>query len=134
MYLDCEYSNYLCGCLRKYFVLVCVILWKICRFKCGNHNKIENLFKKNSRISLGSYQNRGQKWVYGLDSYHNRGQRSYEIFNFKKKYWTPMASVLPYPRQKTNSMASGDNRGQRGCLLASPQKPSLHWWTHIWII
>jgi len=39
MFLDC-------GCLRKYFVLVCAVLCKICRFKCWNHNKTKNLFKK----------------------------------------------------------------------------------------
>jgi len=52
---------------------------------------------------------------------------------------------LPRPGQKTGSTASGDNRGQKMYLLASPQyasvpdprqnvknnrgkKPILHWW------
>jgi len=87
-----------------------------------------------------------------------------KIFRFSfmiiiKKYFYPMASVLSDPRQKTGYMApvlkqlrhktgymaSGDNRGQNGYLLASPQyasvpdlrqnvennrdrKPLLHWW------
>jgi len=55
-----------------------------------------------------------------------------------------MASVLTDPRHKTESMALGDNRGQKVHLLASPQyasvpdprqnvknnrdkKPFLHW-------
>jgi len=55
-----------------------------------------------------------------------------------------MASVLMDPRQKRDSMASGNNRGQKGYLLASTQyasipnlrqneknnrgkKPLLHW-------
>jgi len=55
-----------------------------------------------------------------------------------------MASVLMDPGQKRDSMASGNNRGQKGYLLASPQytsvpdprqneknnlskKPLLHW-------
>jgi len=29
------------------------------------------------------------------------------------------------PRQKWNFMASGNNRGQKGCLLASPQYASV---------
>jgi len=56
-----------------------------------------------------------------------------------------MAPVLKQPRHKTGSMASGDNRGQKVYILASPQyvsvpdprqnvennrgrKPLLHWW------
>ena len=29
------------------------------------------------------------------------------------------------PRQKWNSMASGNNRGQKGCLLVSPEYASV---------
>ena len=56
-----------------------------------------------------------------------------------------MAPVLKQPRHKIGSIASGDNRGQKVHLLASPQyasipdprqnvennrgrKPLLHWW------
>jgi len=50
---------------------LCWSVKKICRFKCGNHNKTKNLFKKNSRIGLGSYQDRSKNGVYGLGSYYN---------------------------------------------------------------
>jgi len=60
---------------------LCWSMKKICRFKCGNNNKTENLFKNNSRIGLGSYQDRSKRGVYGLSSYYNQGQRLCEIFN-----------------------------------------------------
>jgi len=63
----------------------------------------------------------------------------FSFFIIIKKYFYPMASVLSDPRQKigymapvlkqprhkTGYMASGDNRGQKGYLLASPQYASV---------
>jgi len=37
----------------------------------------------------------------------------------------PMAPVHLKPRHKRDSMASGNNRGQKGYLLASPQYASV---------
>ncbi|QCD87472.1 hypothetical protein DEO72_LG3g2008 [Vigna unguiculata] len=36
-----------------------------------------------------------------------------------------MAPILKQPRHKTGYMASGDNRGQKGYILASPQYASV---------
>ena len=46
---------------------LCCSVKKIYRFKCGNHNKTENLFKKkNSRIDIGCYQDQSKKVPYGF--------------------------------------------------------------------
>jgi len=66
-------------------------------------------------------------------------------FLIKKKYCESMALVPLQPKHKSVFIASGDNRGQKAPLLASPQyasvlkprqndennrgqKPLLHWW------
>jgi len=88
MYLDCgRFSNCLLNvfglwmmlCFIKYFVLVCVGFWKICKFKCGNNHKTKKLFEKNSILGIISYHNRGIKGIHGLSLDHNRGRKVFEF-------------------------------------------------------
>ena len=81
----------ICNCLLNAFGLwmcykilcssLCWFLKKICRFKCGNNYKIENVFKKNSILGLSSYHNRGKKVLYDLGLNQDRGQKLFEFLN-----------------------------------------------------
>ena len=50
MYLDCVYFNYLLNVFglwmfeKIFYYGLCCCVKKICRFKCGNQYKTENLF------------------------------------------------------------------------------------------
>jgi len=68
-------------CYKIFCSGLCWVLNKICRFKCVNNTKIETVFRKNTILGLGSYQNRGKKAICGLGSNQNRGQKMIKFFN-----------------------------------------------------